>query len=225
MEVKTMQCGTLAEPVLYVPYERGSPVVVCYDYVRLIEAMAPQRGYGDVGPMLVTKDMATVGPFAQEALHNVALAVFEEIGVPIWGRAEDAADNVAALIMLNFGTDVALKTILGTTYFLNKMDEDIVAKSETKGYTPEYLGDVRPPMLQRYYNIVCMALGRDLVTFSMFIAHHRDQTLLDFTQEKAQSCERDYKQVLDGFKRTIFDKHVDTELVKLVRGADWLSTK
>src|SRR5262249_30639186 len=115
LTVKTAECPNppSGRVYAYVPYQSGQPVVVCYNYVKLIEDLAPEvtaetTNYKIVGQALVSREMALVGPFVQEVLHNVALAVIEILEVPVWGRAEDAADNVSALLMMQFGTEVAL---------------------------------------------------------------------------------------------------------------------
>jgi len=234
LEVKTAQCPNPppGRAYHYVPYQPGEPVIVCYNYVKLIQDLAPEvtddtTNYKIVGQALVSREMALVGPFVQEVLHNVALAVIEILEIPVWGRAEDAADNISALLMMQFGTDVALKTVLGSAYFLNAVNRLIVSKKDAKGnpvssYTLAYLGDIRPPMLQRYYNLLCMAVGKDVVLFSSLIALNREPSMLEFSWDKAMDCRFDYRQVADGFRATILDKYVDQNLLKEIIATDWL---
>ena len=153
-------------------------MIICYEYIKLIEDFAPEvkqtASWNVFGRWLVSREMALVGPFVHEVLHNVALAALETLEIPVWGRVEDAADQVAALLMLNFGTDVALKTMIGNAYFLYRVNQAIVSKKDQQGnpinsYTYDYLGDIRPPLLQRYYNMLCMAVGKDTVLFSPFL--------------------------------------------------------
>src|SRR5262249_42345519 len=152
-----------------------------------------------VGQALVSREMALVGPFVQEVLHNIALAGIEILEVPVWGRVEDAADNVSALLMMQFGAEGALKTVPGSAYFLNAVNRVIVSKKDAKGnpissYTLAYLGDIRPPMLQRYYNLLCMAVGKDVVLFSSLVALNREPSKLELSWEKAMDCRFDYRQ-------------------------------
>jgi hypothetical protein len=235
IEVKAAECGVPADGRFYsyVPYERGKPVIICYEYVQLIEKLAPEKtdkseSWGVVGQALVSREMALSGPFVQEILHDVALAALDQLEIPIWGKVEDAADNVAAFIMMQFGTDVALKTVLGTAYFLKEANKLIVTKKDKNGkpvisYDYDYLGDIRPPMLQRYYNLLCMAVGKDKVAFSTLIAVNRDPTELEFTWEHALDCGEDYQKVLGAFKQTILDKHVDQGLLAQLKAIDWLA--
>ena len=237
IEVKTAECPPppAGRRYHYTPYQPGEPVIICYEYVKLIEDFAPAVKPGTTnwsvfGRWLVSREMALVGPFVQEVLHNVALAALETLEIPVWGRVEDAADHVAALLMLNFGTDVALKTMIGNAYFLNTVNRAIVSKKDRKGnpinsYTQDYLGDIRPPLLQRYYNMLCMAVGKDTVLFSTFVVLEADRepTVLEFDWKKARSCRWDYEQVAAGFRATFVDqKHVDPALLEKVRAMDWL---
>jgi hypothetical protein len=47
-----------------------------------------------------------VGSFIEIALHETAHAIYDIFQVPIWGREEDGADRLAALIMVEFGEDM-----------------------------------------------------------------------------------------------------------------------
>jgi hypothetical protein len=211
--VKTADCGDR----YYLPYKPGEPVTICYQFVRLIETAAPEQGSRVFfGPTLVTREMALVGPFVQEVLHNVALAVFDIQGIPVWGNAEFAADNVSAFLMLQFGTDVAMKTILGTAYFLNRLEN-------TSKYTVAYLGDVRPTVRQRYYNVLCVAYGSDPVKFGIFRAINRQALVTDLPERRARSCEWvEYDRLYRAFKKVVIEPHVDPELQKQVLAGKWI---
>jgi hypothetical protein len=79
----------------------------------LIEEAAP-AGIGFVGQAVVTHDIALVGPFVQFTLRSVARHTHRHAELPVWGNAEDAADSLAAFIMLEVSPQVAQKTIFGT---------------------------------------------------------------------------------------------------------------
>ena len=174
------------------------------------------------------REATIVGPVVEEVLHDVALAVFDNLQIPVWGRPEDAADNVAALIMLQFGTDIAQTTIMGTAYFL------YVAGSDAQ-YNIDYVADVRPPVRQRYYNILCVAYGADPVKFSTLKAYNRDELQSDLPQNRAGNCafryaggshkgeyEGEYEKLAAAFKTLILDPYVDPELLRQVLAKDWL---
>src|SRR5690349_883910 len=115
LNLVTAECGGQIE----LPYQPGAPVTICYEYVGLIEQAAP-AGLGTVGQAVVTHDIALVGPFVQFSLRSVARQLIDMLELPVWGNAEDAADSLAAFIMLEVSPQVAQKTIFGTAYFFAK---------------------------------------------------------------------------------------------------------
>jgi hypothetical protein len=140
--VRLDECGAAT-----VHFQPGGPVTVCYEYIEEIERIA-------YGPL--RSDMIT-GAFVQELLHEVARGVFDVLNVPIWGRVSDAADNFAAYIMLQFGKDVALRTVRGTHLFFGAI---AIFGSDTSA------ADVRSSAAQRNFNTICIAYGGDPTTFN-----------------------------------------------------------
>jgi hypothetical protein len=239
LTVKTAECGGP-----YAPYQPGSPVTICYEYVDLIDSVLPGEKpvkspdksipdlFGDlgrIGPVLVTRNMATAGPFVQQALHEVAVAVLDKLEIPVWGRLDDAADYLSAFLMLQFGTDVARKTISGTAYFLNELDN--ITRERLKD--ENYLGDVRPTLRQRYYNVLCIAVGRDPIGFSSFLAIGRNENAMDLPAQRAINCRgsymdsdrpgdrSDYSKVRDAFNELILPE-LDQKVLKEVQNTRWL---
>jgi hypothetical protein len=222
--VKTGECG--GDP--FAPYKPGAPATICYEFVSLLEKLQPgtQYPYWYIGKseILVTRNMALVGPFVQEALHDVALGAFDMLEIPVWGRAEDAADHVAAFLMLQFGTDVARKTVLGTAYFLDIVDNIVIRNNgNLLPYDLAYIGGIRPTVRQRYYNILCIAVGGDPIGFSEFLPLKRTGTTMeDVPLDRGCLNGGEYAQVKDAFVKTILDPYVDAELLKKVKAAPWL---
>jgi hypothetical protein len=215
ISVVTAECSGQIE----LPYRADSPVTICYEYVALIEEAAPP-GIGSVGGALVTRDIALVGPFVQFALRSIARHVIDMLELPVWGNAEDAADNVAALIMLEVSPQVAQKTIFGTAYFFAK-----AGQSEKID-----LGAIRPHIAQRYFNLLCIAVGSDLVRYSVFLPIGRQAGPVDLPKSRYDYClqlaspeHSEYNKIKDAMHGLIMDKHVDLALLKQVRTIEWLS--
>jgi Putative metallopeptidase len=235
LTVQAAECGkpTQGRHYSFMPYVPGKPVTICYEFIQLVAAFAPvvnaqTTNYGLIGRALVTREMAIEGPIVQEVLHDVALAVFDQLEIPVWGKVEDAADNVAALSMMYFGKDVALKSVLGSAYFLEQVDHAISAQKNQSGqvvgysYDTTYLADIRPPMLQRYYNLLCMAVGSDPVLFSALIAFPPAKpSVLEFSWQKAQECRRVYREAAEGFKALILDKYVNKDMLAQLKNVNW----
>ena len=219
LTVHMAQCGN---NLVYRPYQAGGDVTICYEFIKQVADLAPAEGsQGIIGVALVPREATIVGPVVEEVLHDVALAVFDNLQIPIWGRPEDAADNVAALIMLQFGTDVAETTIMGTAYFLWWAGKNVQ-------YTESSVADIRPPLRQRYYNILCVAYGAEPTKFSVLQAFNRNQLDTDLPADRAAGCqarygkthagqyEGDYEKLAAAFKTLILDPYVDPELLKQV---------
>jgi len=218
LSIRTADCGYR----YYVPYKPGGPVTICYRYALLIEqassSMDTPDDLGIVGTALVRKEWTVVGPFVQEALRDVALGVFDINEIPVWGGTENAADYTAAFLMLQFGTDVAWKTILGNAYFLAILND----AATRKGYSFAYLADIRPTLAQRYYNIVCIAVGSDPAKFGAFLPVNREAKVTDLPLRRVGNCIRDYQVLHRAFVKTIVQPYVDPELQKKVLATSWL---
>jgi putative metallopeptidase DUF4344 len=215
LNLVTAECGGQIE----LPYQPGAPVTICYEYVGLIEQAAP-AGLGTVGQAVVTHDIALVGPFVQFSLRSVARQLIDMLELPVWGNAEDAADSLAAFIMLEVSPQIAQKTIFGTAYFFAKA-----------GQTEKLdLGAVRPHIAQRYFNLLCIAVGSDLVRYSVFLPIDRQEGPVDLPKNRYGHClqlaapERsEYSKIKYAFHQLIRDKYVDLPLLKQVRAVEWLA--
>ena len=93
-------------------YVSGAPVTVCYELIDKIEKVAAGITNNDA-----LKQMVIVGTFTEVVLHELAYAVFDVLQVPVWGREDDAADRLAAFVLLQFPEDVAHTMMVGSAEF------------------------------------------------------------------------------------------------------------
>jgi hypothetical protein len=137
--------------------------------------------------------------------------VYDELQIPVWGRMEDAADRLAALVMLQFGEDLALRTILGATALFD---------ASGKTWTGSDFGNALSPDEQRYYNYLCNASGGAPITFKFLTVPDKngDQMLPD---RRAVRCDGEYAQVLKAFNLWVMPS-VDPNLLVRVRATPWL---
>ena len=84
-------------------------ITVCYEYVAWVVSNAPK----ETTPGGITPLDALLGPLFDVFLHEFGHALFDLFDVPLFGREEDAADQVSAYIMLYFGKDEARRLICG----------------------------------------------------------------------------------------------------------------
>src|SRR5439155_9463305 len=109
-------------------------------------------------------------------------------------------------LMLQFGTDVALPTILGTAKFF---------ELSGKTWTGSEFASVNSPEPQRYFNYLCMAYGSDKKTFE-FLAKAEEGKLAELPEKRALACGREYATFLKFFDLRIMP-HVDPDLLVMVR--------
>jgi hypothetical protein len=172
---------------------------LCYEYVDWVERLAPK----ETTPEGFTPEDAIAGEFVEVTLHEMGHAVFDLFSVPIFGREEDAADQIAGFIMLQFGQDVALRTISGTAYAYQQ-------QAKQRNLSRSSFADVHGTDEQRFYNYLCLAYGAQPTTFQHFV----DANVLPAT--RAANCAREYRQIQRAFETTIMP-HVDRELMKKVQ--------
>jgi putative metallopeptidase DUF4344 len=204
LTVKLAQCGAETRP-----YQTGGPVTVCYELVQRIIDITKEHTQ-DANEQTRIID----GTFVEAVLHEVALAVFDLLQVPVWGRADDAADRVAALIMVKFSEEVALTTIIGTAKFFEYSNH---------AWTGVDFADLGSPEAQRFYNFLCVAYGGDPLTFEFLVPRPRPGSGLTtmLTEHRARRCPGEYRQVQHAFDLRIMP-FVDPQLLVKVRASQWL---
>jgi hypothetical protein len=197
LRLKTEQCGQAN--AFYNPTE--SSITLCYEYIAQIEDRAPITTTREG----ITRRDAIVGQVIGTMLHEAGHAVSNLLQLPVLGREEDTADQIAAFVMLQFGRDVARILIKGEAYGWNQ--------SERRNL-PMYW-DVHSTALQRQHTYLCLAYGRDPEAFEEFVK------LGWLPRSRAENCTQEYKQAELAFRLTILP-HIDRELMKKVQSRRWL---
>src|SRR3954463_7312464 len=175
-------------------------VTFCYEYVAEIQQGA--QGSMAAG---IPFETAWQGAVAFVLLHETGHALFDLLKVPILGREEDAADNVAAFIMLRAGQGIARKVLGGAAWMY---------LHDAKGRMPDEsdFADVHGLDSQRFYNVLCMAYGSNPGSFKGMV----DKGYLP--KDRAEGCAEEFKQVAYAVKQLI-DPSVDAELAARIKAA------
>ncbi|MHB2210742.1 DUF4344 domain-containing metallopeptidase [Methylobacterium sp. CM6257] len=161
-------------------------VTMCYEMAQGVLDLAPRKA----SPAGVTREQAIRGPIAQILLHETSHALFHLLRVPIFGREEDAADQLAALLILHLTPNRARDLISGSGYFFASLArQESVDKS---GFA-----DVHGTSWQRFYNLVCLAYGSDRRRFADVVAKGY------LPKERSASCGEEYEQIAYAFGRLI----------------------
>jgi putative metallopeptidase DUF4344 len=110
LNIKAAECGVVNS---WYKRENLKPTVtICYEFLKRIFETLPN----ETTPDGITRADAAVGQFLWLALHETGHAAFDILDVPIFGSAEDAADNFATYIILQFGKNQARRLILGAAW-------------------------------------------------------------------------------------------------------------
>jgi hypothetical protein len=201
LKITTKECGTVNSWWS----GRKDGLFLCYEWLDYAERVAP----ADLTPRGMTREDAILGAFLQVTFHELGHAVFDIYEVPIFGREEDAADQMAGFILSQFGPGVAHRTFPGTVHIWREL-----AKSDGD-WSRDAFSDIHGHPLQRAYNYLCMAYGSDPDLFQYVV----DQGLLP--KERAVLCGQEFAQIRHAFAKTIYP-HIDLEKMKVVQTTQWL---
>jgi len=175
---------------------------LCYELVDLFNRTAPDADQKRDG---FTRDDVVLGEVVFTVLHELGHAAFDMLQVPVFGREEDAADQMAVFLAMQFSPEVARTVVRGNYYFFKNQSDF----TEWRNYADEHGSGS-----QRLYNGLCWAYGGDPQLFKDFV----DQELLP--KERAASCGDEYRLIRDAFNRTVLP-FIDPELMKDIQRKDW----
>ena len=156
-----------------------------------------------------TRAEVILGGSVSVTLHELGHAVFDLLSIPRFGREEDAADEFAGFFMIQFGPPVALTTVKGTYNAWHHFHAERMIAS--KGALQTSLeGDSHSLDIQRAYNFLCLAYGKDQETFNDLA-----ENLLP--RVRKEHCKDEYDQAELAFKKTLLPK-INRDLMKEVQG-------
>lgn len=199
-------------------YEPGGPVIICYEYVAKLNELAAKIPADGSGPLGVRRDDAVIGAFIQAVLQQTSSAVFDVLNTPIWGREQDAADKLAAFLMMQFGPEAARKLITGAAYFFEASDHT---------WTGVDFSEEQGTGAQRYFNYLCIAYGFDPQLFGDFYRGEGSASASDdggggvLPPSRVFWCPKEYNDTKWAVTLLIMP-YVDQNLLSAVRKRDWL---
>ncbi len=206
LTIKTAECGKV--DAWYRRDNSKPTVTICYELLKQILASLPK----ETTPAGITPDDAKIGQFLWLTLHEVGHATFDIFGVPIFGHEEDAADNFATYVMLQFVE--ARRLIGGAAWTWSAYMRDYKKDPSVRMRLESFASSHGFPQ-ERFYNLLCLAFGASPVRFA------------DLTQEgylpatRSPSCKYEYEVMAAAFQKAI-SPHIDLELAKGVIDANWL---
>ena len=136
--------------------------------------------------------------------------MFDMLDVPVFGREEDAADETASFLALQFNKDVERTIVRGFVYMWARM-QDPSASSPMQAWSDEH-----GTASQRMYNGLCLAYGGDPQGFQEFV----DRGWLP--KKRAEHCGHEFAQLKYAFIKTILP-FIDPNLMVQVQKTQWLT--
>ena len=114
-------------------------------------------------------------------LHELGHAAITQMGLPVLGRMEDAADTFAVLMLLRVGSDFSHRVLVDAAegWFLEAR-RDEKSGEEVPFYSEHGLNQ------QRAYQIVCLMIGSDEETFKDLAEEAK------LPEERQATCAGDY---------------------------------
>jgi hypothetical protein len=203
LRLVTTECGFVN--AFYSPSERS--LYICYELVADIIENAPKTASED---SFVTREAAIVGNVVGVVLHEGGHMLFDMLDVPVFGREEDAADETASFIALQFNKDVARTIVKGFAYFWRR-EKDPAASAPMSVWSDEH-----GKASQRTFNALCLAYGGDPQTFQEFV----DRGWLP--SKRASHCAQEYTQLKNAFVETVLP-FIDRDLMARVQQTQWLT--
>ena len=207
LTIKTLGCD-----MVNAWYDRAGPSVnLCYEYLDEILKYAPK----ETTPAGVTRHDAIIGQFLFVTAHEMGHAVFDKYNVPIFGREEDAADQFAAYVMLQFGQGQPRRLIGGAAYSYREFFKEFKQNSPVSIPLAAFSSNHGAPE-SRFYNLLCTAYGADPIVFADVVENGY------LPEARARGCKNEYNLLTRSFRREI-SPNVDQQLVRQVLDTRWLT--
>lgn len=201
LTLKTLGCDGVANAF----YQRPE-LKICYEYLDGIRKSIPK----ETTQAGITPTDAVIGQFFYVVAHEMGHAVFDMYSVPLFGGPEDAADQFAAYMMLQFGKGEVRRLIGGAAYSYQSFVHD------PKFIVPlESFSDMHGAPQQRFYNLLCIAYGADANLFADVVEKGY------LPRKRATTCRAEYREVVFAFKQLIAP-NLDQALMSQVFDKAWL---
>ena len=210
LNIKMLDCDGVAN-AWFDRDGKNRTIRICYEYIKEVMDKLPK----ETTPQGIEPHDAMVGQFMFAVLHETGHAVFDIFEVPIFGHQEDAADDFATWVMLQFGGERAHRLIRGAAYSYIGFIKALKDKPNVTLPLAAFSSDHGQPEA-RFYNLACLAYGYDPKIFVKVVA-------LDYLPEsRAKKCKFEYDDITFAMHQLI-SPHVDQEQKKKVFANTWVT--
>ena len=210
--IKALGCNGVANAYFF--RENNVPTIrICYEYLKEIHDRLPREATREG----IEPHDALVGQLLFALLHEFGHAAFDIYNIPVFGRQEDAADQFAAYVMLQFGGERAHRLVRGAAYSYKGFIKDLQDKPRVTLPLAAFSSDHGSPE-ERFYNLACIAYGYDPRNFASLL----DKEYLP--ERRAEVCKYEYSNLRFAF-RDMIGPHIDAARARDVLARTWLPDK
>ena len=170
VDIQLVDCG--APNAFYDPTSHR--IIVCYElvtyFLHTFQPHAPD--HADLGA-------AAMGATVFAFFHELGHALIHELALPSTGREEDAADQIATLILLEAGDEGVRMALSGAQWFA-------VLAADNQQRTPFW--DEHAFDGQRFFNILCLVYGADPVARAALVGE-------SLPEARAKRCPAEFRAI------------------------------
>jgi hypothetical protein len=189
------ECGTIN--AFYDPQSQA--IVMCYELIDDFAKFSAQYAANEEELL-----QATLGGIMYVLAHELAHALIHVLDIPVVGREEDAADQLAIIIATKLGEYEGKLGEFGKQMAIIPALQYRLKSQNSQEKNTVYWDD-HPLDLQRYYNIICLLYGSDTTKYKTLAI------LAELPGARAQKCPGEYVQAYNGWLR-LLQPHLETEL-------------
>jgi hypothetical protein len=199
LRVRTQECNGQIN-AFYDPAEWS--IKLCYEFIDNLETKAAKSAASHG----FSTAEAIVGGFLMVLLHEAGHAMSDIFELPVLGREEDSADQLAAFVMLQFGPEVARTAINGAAFYW-------ITSWSGGDWFPHF--DTHSTGAQRAATFLCIGYGGDPERFKDLVEKRW------IPKERVDNCKREYEQVRLAFRTTMLP-YIDQDLLAKTKVLPWL---
>jgi hypothetical protein len=166
-------------------YDSGAPgIVVCHEMLGYFRDLFRKRGVRDDA---LTK--AVVGAALFGFLHELGHALVDLLQLPVTGKEEDAVDQLAAIILIESGSEGLNIALDGA--------EALLLHSKGTSFEKTQFWDQHSFEEQRYYALLCLVYGSNPKAYADLVQRR------GLPADRAAACPAEYDRLRQAWQRLL----------------------
>jgi hypothetical protein len=206
LDIRTVGCDGVVNAFFDRKGEERT-IRMCYEFLQVMLQELPN----DEG---TTRNDALIGQLFLVLLHEAGHAIYDIFEIPVLGSQEDAADQFATYVLLQFGGERSYRLIRGAAHSFKRIIADLKERPDVTLPLTAFSNDHSRPE-RRFYNLACMAYGYDDKLFASMV----DEQWLP--EKRAKRCKAEFDDTTFAMRRLV-SPYVDKALARKVIDTRWL---